>query len=660
MGNAFYFRLAASNIRKNVQTYFPYILTCICVTAMFYIMDSLSLNAGAGDGTLQMILGLGVYVIAIFAALFLFYTNSFLMKRRKKEFGLLNLLGMEKKHLCRIILIENLYTFLLSMLLGLGVGILLNKLVYLFLLKLLDFPLKFGFFISTQSILNTIALFAIIFLLLLVTSLWQIKISRPIELIRGGQVGEKEPRIQWAWTVLGLLCLGGGYGFSLFAKDPMLVISFFFLAVILVILGTYLLFVTGSTAILKLLRKNKNYYYRANHFISISGLMYRMKQNAAGLATICVLSTMVLVMISSTAALYVGMDDAINAAHPLQFKVELYTDNPQSIAIEEDVIRAINQSASDYQAKPEHLVYYNKFSITTIRNGSVFTQSIDFSFKDIVVLNVISLDDYARLSGNERTLDEGELLLFSNGTAYEEETLSIGNMDFSIANREEEVFDLYQVTGSYNSDKMPEYYIVVKDFVVMDQIKRCFSNDKYAYQIGFDLSTTDKERILAVQDDLINSLNSNEKLQHSFSVLTKASAQEEFLVVYGGLFFLGIFLGIVFILATVLIIYYKQISEGYDDQNRFKIMKKVGLSSTEAKRAINSQILTMFFLPLIVACIHIMVAFPVISLLLSLLNLRNSTLFIASTCFSIAVFAVFYVIVYKLTARVYYKIVNTK
>lgn len=658
MNNVFYPKLAANNIKKNSKTYIPYILTCIFTAAMYYIIHSLSNNEGIstliGSDTISITLGLGNNITAIFAIIFLFYTNSFLIKRRKKEFGLFNILGMEKKHLLRVIGYETLYIALISLTLGIAIGILLDKLMYLSVLKLMGVEISLGFYISWSSILSTIILFSIIFFIIFINSLRQVHLSNPIELLRSSNFGEKEPKTKWAMAILGFVCLGLGYYIALTTKNPVAAISLFFVAVILVIVGTYLVFTAGSIAFLKVLRKNKNYYYNVKHFTSVAGMIYRMKQNAVGLANICILSTMVLVMISSTSSMMMGMEDIINERYP--YDISIYSDgsdtNKNNLLVEE-----IENSISSEKVEKE--VAYSYLNFAGIKDKDKFITNRDSN--SVVVNNInnlifITLEDYNKVASESKVLEDGEVLLYSNRDKYEYDTINVFDKSYKIVER----VDDFLGNGIISANVASSQFIVVKDMGELDYLYRAQKDtfgenaSEIEFMYGIDLKVDDNEKEV-IYNNIIDTLNNK---GFDFIGETKAGSRSSFLSLYGGLFFIGIFLGALFIMATILIIYYKQISEGYDDKERFEIMQKVGMSNEEVQGAIRSQVLTVFFLPLITAGIHISFAFPFILKILSMLNLTNTKLFILCTVVSFIIFTLIYSIIYILTARVYYKIVR--
>ena len=661
MNKLFYAKLAATNIGKNRKTYIPYMLTCIITVAMFYIIKSLSMNEGIsslrGGATIESMLYLGCWIVAIFAVIFLFYTNSFLIKRRKKEFGLFNILGMEKKPLSRVIGIETLYIAVIGLVLGLGMGILLDKAMYLQILKILGGEITLGFYISWESMWQTFLLFGAIFILIFLNSLRQVHLAKPIELLRGGSVGEKEPKANWFIAIVGAICLGLGYYIAVVTQDPIAALAYFFSAAILVIIGTYLLFTAGSITLLKLLRKNKRYYYKTNHFISISGMLYRMKQNAVGLANICILSTAVLVMISSTTSLMIGSEDMIRTRYP--YDIAIYsqdTDEAHNLEMMEKTRRVLEEN----HAELERVVYYNYLSFVSIRDGNSFItdkETVDSSVESIANLFFIPLEDYNRVSGEERVLQDGQILLYANRQPYDGWTLEVFGKNYTV----KEHLDSFAGDGPMEADVLSTYFIVVKD---MDEIEWLYQKQNEAYGeqasevrllYGFDLFGSDEEEY-AIYQQVAEGLKGDPEFHGMIEC--RAEARDGFFVMYGGLFFLGIFLGILFIMATILIIYYKQISEGYDDKERYAIMQKVGLSHAEVKRSIHSQILTVFFLPLLAAGVHMVFAFPLVSKILALLSMTNTTLYILCTAGCFLAFAFGYGVIYALTAKVYYRIVS--
>lgn len=629
---------------------------------MYYMVSSLSMNPNMmnmiGGDVMQQILSLGIYVITVFAVIFLFYTNSFLIKRRKREFGLFNILGMEKKHLSIVIVLESMIVFLVSMVLGIGIGILLDKAFYLLIAKMLNASIALGFYISYQSIVNSIILFLIIFVLMYLFSLIQINLSNPIELLHGDQHGEKEPKTKWLLAIIGLICLGTGYYMSVSIQDPVTAFVFFMVAVILVVIGTYMLFTAGSIVILKLLRKNKRYYYKTNHFISVSNMIYRMKQNAVGLGNICILSTMVLVMLSTTISLWVGMNDIIETRFPRDITVSINSvDSNQALYTIDDMNNAIEQAGIQTD---DELVYRN-LSVSTINKGNTYTfGNENASLQDIsnvVVLYFITLDDYNRTEGTNVNLAPDEVLVFPSGKQFDHKTIDIASNTFKVKG----ILDSIKADSNYSANLQNSMFVVVDSmdtlFMIDDLQKQAYGdNASYIHtSYDFNLSKSEEMSVKEATDALIANYPGDTTYM---MVDTQEGNYEDLLSLYASFLFIGIFLSFLFIMATVLIMYYKQITEGYEDKKRFEIMQKVGLDKREVKKTINSQVLTVFFLPLVVASIHIVFAFPMIEKMLRLLYLDNTNLYIMTTVICFGVFALVYVLIYFLTSKVYYGIVR--
>ena len=660
MKMSFYPKLAAGNMKKNARTYVPYMLTCIITVAMYYIVKSLSQNPGVkemiGGGYLSELMFIGSHVVALFAVIFLFYTNSFLVKRRKKEFGVFNILGMEKRHLAWVLGWETAYLALGSLVLGLLLGIIMDKAMYLLVGKIIGGGVPLGFFVSARVIGQTVQIFAVIFLLICINAIRQVHVADPIALLQAGNAGEKEPSTRWLLALAGLVSVGGGYYIAITVSDPVASLLLFFVAVVLVIIGTYLLFTAGSIALLKILRKNRKYYYRTRHFVSVSGMIYRMKQNAVGLANICVLSTMVLVMVSTTTSLMIGMEDVVRERYPADIMVYFKEDAPQGNQAYIEAIRAL-QRERGLAVKNEMAYLYlglsasHEYKYEESHEIGV-TSALDYMDE----LFLITLEDYNAVMKERKTLEEGEVMVYSNRTSYDLPVFKLLGREYRVA----EKLDSFVGNGQYSANMSNTIYIVVPDREALLEIydaqrELLGENARGIRQVyGFDMDA-DEEEQNAFYNDLLDCM-----AQNGISAVTeaRAEAKSSFISLYGGLFFIGVFLGVLFVMATVLIIYYKQISEGYDDRERFSIMQKVGMSRDEVKSAIHSQVVTVFFLPLIVAGIHVTAAFPLISKLLVLMQLTNTKLFIACTGACFLVFAVMYVFVYNLTARTYYRIVS--
>lgn len=659
MNKLFFPKLAVINIKKNGKFYFPYLLTYVGTIAMFYIMCSLSFNSGIKEmpdsRSMQTIMNMGTTVIGIFSVIFLFYTHSFLMKRRKKELGLYNILGMEKKHLAKMLFNETVITSAAGLVCGVGCGILFDKLVLLTLQKIVNFSSGIKFEISPKSVLITLILFAGISVLTLVADFARIKLSNPIELLHGSSVGEKEPKTKIIMAVIGFIFLGVGYGIAIVTESPLDALLLFFLAVVLVILGTYLIFTAGSIAILKLLKKNKKYYYKTKHFTSLSGMLYRMKQNAVGLANICILSTMVLVMVSTTVCLYLGAEDALNSRFPTDIDYTYNYDageDPQTDQIQ----KTINETCDKNGYKLSDFNSYCSLTFTTVLNGDTLSTN-DFNgmnSSDAHILILVTADEYNRMTGNSVSLTGNDILMYESGKSIGS-SFNLFNEKYTVKDKTDKGF----CNSSYSGFDFNLHYIVVADDNVM---KTIYEGQKQAYGEEYSMMNSYTEFNLDMPDedkaDAYEQISSSLE-QFGVSGECRQETRAGFYSLYGCFLFLGIFLGILFTMAAVLIIYYKQISEGYDDKERYHVMQNVGMSKTEVKQSISSQVLTVFFMPLIVAAVHIAASFKMITKLLSLFGLSNIRLFAECSAGTFLSFAVIYAVVYIMTAKIYYKIVNS-
>jgi putative ABC transport system permease protein len=665
MRRGFYTKLALTNIRKNAQTYFPYIFASSATVMMFYNMLYLFMSRevrGMNDSyAIRTVLWLGVWVIGIFAVILLLYINSFLIKRRKKEFGLFNILGMEKKHVARIMLIETAITGLICIGIGLAAGIVFGKLGLLLLIKILYLDPAFGFEVPLRAVVTTIIVFGAIFMINLVYNVFQVHLSKPIELLKGSHVGEKEPRTKWLMALSGAAALGGGYYISLTVKSPIAALNLFFIAVILVIFGTYGLFTAGSIAILKALRRNKRFYYRTGPFISVSGMIYRMKQNAAGLASICILSTMVIVMVSSTVSLYVGLEDTLRNNYSGEIQV-----NTDGVVSEEEIER-LEQAVAD-TVKQARLVMHNPFrlrhvTVLTVQDGNAFAISRSFSFSqsdDLALLMLITADEYRRHEGVDAGISEGEALVHVIKGAIPGDTLAFGDYTLNVRGLVDLPNMMEGFEGQRESLPAQGYVVITANDEDLLRVRKALNPDEEQLP-GFSFSYQfDTKAGRDAQLELVSALKAKLKeLDLPAGADGREWLRDGFLSMYGVLFFLGMYLGALFILGTVLIIYYKQITEGYDDKERFAIMAKVGLSRDEIKRTIRFQVLSVFYLPLVVAVCHIAAAFPVIRKLLGgIFSMTDASLYAFCTGLTILVFAVCYALIYALTARTYYRIVR--
>ena len=654
MRKGFFPRLAFSGIRKNRSIYYPYILTAVITTAMMYIMGSLQNVSTDYSGTLAFTLHLGVAVTSVFSVVFLFYTNSFLMRRRKREFGLYNVLGMEKRHLARLLLWETALILAVSLALGLAAGILLDGLMHMMLSRLVGEAASLAFGLSSGSARYTAVLIGVTFGLILLNSVRQVYFARPVELLRSAETGEREPKARWIITLLGLAALGGGYWISVSVKDPGIMILAFFVAVLLVIAGTYLLFTSGSVTLLKALRANKRYYYKPDHFISVSGMIYRMKQNAVGLANVCILSTMVLVMVFSTLALWLGMEDTLDTR--LRADIDVRARTEDAAALEAAVDEALRQAGA---TREDTWTYrYLSFSAMPTQDGFTLSRYTagDAMAASPVTFLVLPLEDYNRMLGLSETLAPGEALLECIRGEWPQDTLRLEDETFVIKERISAGLGDGQSLASIYS-----YFCLVVDS--MDTLERIDRLQREAYgDLASEVSTTMSFILSPASPELssqVGELLRDRADESGFSsVAERSELRANLMALYGGLLFVGLYLGALFIMAMILIIYYKQITEGYEDRERYRIMRKVGLSLREIRRSISSQILIVFFLPLAAAGLHVAFAFPGIVTMFSALGMTNVPLMAGCALGSFAAFGLLYGAVYLLTARVYYRIVS--
>lgn len=667
--------MAFTNIKTGRKTYIPYMISCTLTTAMFYIVCSLADNENLGKlwggNIIQSYMNIGQFIIAIFALIFLFYINSFLVKRRKSEFGLYNILGMEKRHICKIIFFETLYVFLITAGAGLIIGVLLDKLLYMILLKIMvDYYIPMGFYISVSGIFKALSLFGAIFLLILANSIRAIYKSKPIDLMKSDSAGEREPKARWIFALLGCICLAAGYFIAVTTENPVAAFTLFFVAVILVIIGTYLLFTAGSITLLKLLRKNKGYYYKTNHFISVSSMMYRMKRNAVGLANICILSTMVLVMISATLSMYLGTDDAVEKRYPSEFSITAVADDTMT----EEAIKITKKAIRSEGLEPVNEICYDNLGISAVYDEKKhFFETNPDKYEGLSVIKAynslnslifVSLSDYNKAMKTHESLDGNEVLVYSNRENLPDDFIKIYDCKFHV----KKSIDSFMANGNAVATMTSTHFIVVKDKEILYNLFKkqteAYENSGTYIQTYFTVDVkgnreNNEDAIKAAYESAGDSIDNASGFNDFTGYLKCRTIEEEsYGLDFTGLYFIGIFLGILFIMATVLIMYYKQITEGFEDKSRFEIMQNVGMSHREVKKSINSQILTVFFLPLVTAGMHIAFAFPFIFKIMALMGLLNMHLYALCTIGVFLAFALFYTVVYMLTAKLYYGIVK--
>ena len=653
--SGFFPRLALVNLVRNGRFYGPYLLSCGMTAAMYYILSYLTRSdivaSVRGAGYLQSLMYIGTLVVALFAVVLLLYANSFVMKRRRRELGLYNILGLEKRHIAHLMVWETVYCAAAAILGGLAAGVLLSKLVLLLLLQVSHLPVQYGFEISLPDMANTAALFGILFLLTLVWNLAGLLRSRPVELLHSASAGEREPRTKRLLVVLGAVTLGAGYATALTVADPFTALAYFFLAVVLVMIGTYCLFTAGSIALLKHLRNNPRYYYQPRHFTAVAGLLYRMKQNAVGLANICILSTMVLVTVSTTVSLYAGLEDSLDRMFPYDVDVVQSLDGVPPDDAESataDTLERVQTAAAEAGRKVELLQWSTLLDTVGWYTGNTFTLLTQDGVS--TQIRVLTADDYGRLTGHTVDLAPDEVLIQAENLALPE-TFYVEDLPFHVAGTITD-FPRYNDTV-FISGQTAQLSLVVADESVLSAVRdRDSGDDRREFHVQMDLDGTEAEKQAFVDPLLAADVNG------VYSVISRQDNAMDLYTMYGGFLFLGVFLGLLFLLSTVLIIYYKQISEGYEDQRRYQIMQQVGMSPREVRSSIRSQVLLVFFLPLVTAGIHVAAAFPMLCKLLELFNLFDIRLFALCTAGTLLVFCAIYALVYGLTTRTYSRIVG--
>lgn len=665
----FYIKLAWANIKKNRNIYFPFLASMTFLVVLNLIMQVMLKNEGMRTlpdaFTVRTIFGFGSAVVLIFAVIFSFYTNSFLIKRRQKELGLYNILGMDKKSLGVMLLVENCISMLLVLIVGLVGGSIFSKLLFLILKKMTGFGEDFVFQLNLEMLLTVVGIFVLLFFLLLIYNILQLAKTNPIELLRGSEAGEKEPKSHWLLSLLGIVSLGAGYGIALSITDPVSAINLFFIAIVLVIIGTYLVAITASVTLLKFLRNRKGFYYRPKPFVNISGMIYRMKQNGAGLASICILSTMVLVTVSSTAGLFFGSEDIINHRFPTDINLSTQTIAP------EDTADRMAAMAAENNVTINESYHYNEpeFPMMTQDNGVFSLADEDtFDYSNVGSFLFLTLDEYNEINDDHQTLADDEVLMLVASGEYDHENITIGDYRFTIKERLTSLPFL-----SESMDITDSFLVVLKDSTVTQQVYDSVAADDselvYGTEILQNISGSEEARrnYASALSDYASELNATTPVEqlprpsmYYASTTFVDTEREDNRSFTGGFLFIGIIFGLSFTAATALIIYYKQISEGYDDANRFEIMQKVGMSHKEVRKTILSQILMVFLFPIVLAVIHLVVALPLIKNILILFGLVNTDLINLVTIISVAIFVLCYLVVYWQTSKAYYRIVERK
>lgn len=678
MKTLFYPRLAWDGIRKNRRMSVPYLLTCVCMVAMHYILGFLASPAALqllprGRSSVETILNLGKYVVLLFSLVFLFYTHSFLIRRRQREFGLYNVLGMGKRNLARILTWESLITFSLALAGGLLAGLALSKLAELGLVNLLGGGIDYRLRLDTGSLLRTLICYAAIFALIWLSAVIRTARSSAVSLMKAESMGEKPPKGNWVLALAGVGLLAAAYWLAVSVNNPLDALLWFFAAVLMVIVATYLVMIAGSVRLCQTLQRSKGYYYRPKHFVSVSSMAFRMKRNGAGLASICIIATMVLVMLSSTTCLWFGAEDATLSRYPREINLTVRMNEPAQLndANLDRFCGAIADFAPTQGAAIRNTRNFRYVNLNGVMADGVVqcdyeTANDHVNYGKLLDVYLVLDEDYATMTGEPRALAEGEAALLVDGLEYskDEITLAMGEAAHSwhVASVEEGT-----AIDVYDGMMLPRLTLIVSDLAAAEDLVEPGETGIAKLQIrwlyGFDTGLSDEansrfayelEQTLA----RLSYVDSGEMGYNSFMLEARADGAADYFGSYGALFFIGILLSAVFLVAAVLIVYYKQISEGYEDAGRFDLMRKVGMTRKEIRASISSQLRTVFALPLAFAGLHLAFAFPMIRRLLTLFSLYNVGLFARTTLISFAVFAGFYWIVYRLTSGAYYRIVS--
>lgn len=677
----FYSRIAADNVRKNYRFFVPRILAEAGLLGSFYIVLTLSLDERLseirGGDYIPVLMFLGMLVIAVQSTVLMLYINSFLMKQRKREFGLYNVLGMEKRHVGRVMFYETLICCVVSTVLGLAFGMLFYKLCSLIICNLLRTEVVFGFyFIRPATIIGAALFFVFLDLLTYFANLISLARLRPVELLSSVSTGEKEPKVRWILLIVGILTLGAGYGIAVSVKNPYKALQLFFVAVFLVIIGTYCLFVTGSVFVFKSLKKNKKFYYKKKNFTAVSGLLYRMKRNAIGLASIAILATDVLVMISTTVSLYSGMQRTLEKNYPQHYYVSLhvYDGADSMITLDSDIVEdAIRKSAAKYGEEVKSIFHQKYFSVTYNHLDGEYIPKIPDKGSNVpsnpATFTFMTEETYVRCGGDGLGLAKDEVLICAfNATDEAPTVVTIAGRHFRVRG----TLTYFPIQSNITSSISHSYGMVVADDSVLEELfddqRKAYGKNASEYSDRLAVTFSNVDLLDKVGEELhddvgirLNEYISGNIPEAQASYISSESiwdAKEGVLGLYGSFLFLGLLLGCVCLFSTVLIIYYKQISEGYEDRERFQIMKKVGMSDSEIKKTIRTQILLVFFCPLIVAGIHVCFAFPMLEKLLQIMLLSDTWLFVGCSAVTYLVFAIIYVFIYSITARTYYKIIR--
>ena len=655
-------KLAVSNLIKNRKLYYPFALAVLLAVTITYLFYSLSLNPNIGKirggETISMTLALGMVVVTIASGIIVLYANSFVMKNRSKELGIYGMLGLEKRHLISMVFKELLIFGSLTLTAGLGLGALFDKLIFALLLKLMKMKVELVSTFQPIVFILVLIVFGVIFLGLIFINAFRIARMNALQLSREKASGEKKGRFLGVQTILGLISLGAGYYLAVTVENPLSAVLIFFVAVLLVILGTYLLFNAGITVFLQILKKNKRYYYQPNNMISVSNLIFRMKKNAVGLATIAILSTMVLVTMSAATSIFKASENFKKVMNPHDFGI-----TGQNVE-KEDIEKLLSQYASEkgLTVTKKEVLTYSNFGVAN-QEGTKLTifEKGQNRVQPKTIFMVFDQKDYENMTGQKLALSGKEVGLFAQNKQLQgQKELTLNDQTYTIKEEIKKDFILEHVPNQYNILTSDYNYLVVPDLkAFLDQYPN--SSIFNQYYGGMNVTASEEEQLKLANDysKFLDDFNRELSKEGSYvygSNLADSSAQMSAL--FGGVFFIGIFLSIIFMVGTVLVIYYKQISEGYEDRERFIILQKVGLDQKQIKQTINKQVLTVFFLPLLFAFLHLAFAYHMLSLILKVIGVLDATMMLTVTLSICAIFLIVYVLIFMITSRSYRKIVQ--
>jgi putative ABC transport system permease protein len=649
-------RLAINGILKNGSTYLPYMGISIFAIFTFFVFDLIINNDIMTKipkaAYAYMLMSIGFVLLGIIIVPFLYYTNSFLIKRRKKELGLYSILGMEKKHIGIMMLIETLIIYIVVVFCAIVLGLLFSKVIFLLLLNLAKLPVDASFGISGKAICNTLIFYSVISGINLFANLVQVGKANPAELLGESRKGEKEPKHIRLWTLVGLLLLGYGYYLAITSQVDSGIFLNFFLAVFLVVAGTHFLFTSGSISFLRSLKKNRKFYYRSNNFVAVSGMIYRMKKNAASLVNICIFATMAIITLICTVSLYLGIPKVQKFMYPYDIQVDFME---QSLTDRENWEEKLKKLAQDENVMIKDYYAYDRIQLSVVKQGEfILINDKTASYADQYKMCFLTLNTFNMLESASYELRDKEVMVYSTGADYGREEIVFLNGTYRV---KEEITSSVLDPKADNNVFSAMYYVIVPEEDTLAQIAAA-----YGVELSGNLGYTVKANLQGEegQREAFSKQLKQAAAQHpGFNAYRDyAEDKKDMESMYGGLLFIGIFFGIIFIMCLLIIMYYKQITEGFEDQKNFEIMQKVGMSDPEVKRTIKKQILQVFFIPLVGAIVHTTAGMFMVVKLMAVLNFFQGNLILTCAAVVCVSFALIYGICYNRTARTYYKIVK--